>query len=72
MKTDGFFHGGTVTGRWPRDPETQGIRDVPRKPVAEVIVHMDFAQIEERVLAQLEAKGSLADAMRKALVSRLR
>lgn len=70
MKTDDkFHHGGTVTGRFLRGPEPHEFRQ-RREPISQVIVHMDFAQIEERVMAQLEAKGDLAEAMRKALVSR--
>lgn len=71
MKTDGFFHhGGTVTGRWPAPPEAQELPRQNCEPVAQVIVNMDFSDLERRVLAQLEEKTGIADAMRKALVSR--
>lgn len=71
MKLSSFFHsGGTVTGRWPAGPEAQEFPRERREPVASVVVTMDFADIERRVLAQLDAKGDIAEAMRKALVSR--
>lgn len=65
-----FASGGTVTGRWPAPPEAQELPRQNREPVAQVIVNMDFADLERRVLAQLEEKTGIADAMRKALVSR--
>lgn len=67
---DKFHSGGTVTGRWPRDPEMQDLPRLGRKPVASVMVMADFAEIEKRVLADLENKTGIADAMRKALADR--
>lgn len=67
---ENFHHGGTVTGRWPASPEMQELPRLHREPVASVMVTMDFADIERRVLADLEQKTGIADAMRKALVSR--
>ena len=49
------------------NPNPQYVRRGDR-PVAEVLVTMDLSKLEERVMAQLEPKGDIAEALRKALV----
>jgi hypothetical protein len=67
---ENFHHGGTVTGRFTRsEPEPQELRP-RREPVSVLMVTLDFSDIERRVMADLENKTGIADAMRKALVSR--